>query len=166
MAKSKLVSLKTRPFSLALTFQSIGLASLLLIFKKYKTFSVLIYSYINTSGIGKTRNCVETRVSNTVPSHRLRALLHINAVFAATCNNANYANRIVSCNAITLQPNIGKCQLKLREKIVFVNWRIVHGHSTKFKLRIIPEVYPNFDIYCYRHMTVELHERFSLSGPF
>ena len=26
------------------------------IFKKYKTFSVLIYSYINTSGIGKTRN--------------------------------------------------------------------------------------------------------------
>ena len=30
-------------------------------FKKYKTFSVLIYSYINTSGIGKTRNCVETR---------------------------------------------------------------------------------------------------------
>ena len=32
-----------------------------IIFKKYKTFSVLIYSYINTSGIGKTRNCVETR---------------------------------------------------------------------------------------------------------
>ena len=28
---------------------------------KYKTFSVLIYSYINTSGIGKTRNCMETR---------------------------------------------------------------------------------------------------------
>ena len=27
----------------------------------YKTFSVLIYSYINTSGIRKTRNCVETR---------------------------------------------------------------------------------------------------------
>ena len=24
--------------------------------KKYKTFSVLIYSYINTSGIGKTKN--------------------------------------------------------------------------------------------------------------
>ena len=35
---------------------------LLLTFKKYKTYSVLIYSYINnTSGIGKTRNCVETR---------------------------------------------------------------------------------------------------------
>ena len=32
-----------------------------LIFNKYKTFSVLIYSYINTSGIGKTRNCMETR---------------------------------------------------------------------------------------------------------
>ena len=32
-----------------------------IIIKKYKTFSVLIYSYINTSGIGKTRNCVETR---------------------------------------------------------------------------------------------------------
>ena len=30
-------------------------------FNKYKTFSVLIYSYINTSGIGKTRNCMETR---------------------------------------------------------------------------------------------------------
>jgi hypothetical protein len=28
---------------------------------KYKTFSVLIYSYINTSGIGKTKNCMETR---------------------------------------------------------------------------------------------------------
>ena len=28
---------------------------------KYKTFSVLIYSYINTSGIGKTRNCMETQ---------------------------------------------------------------------------------------------------------
>ena len=27
-------------------------------FKKYKTFSVLIYSYINTSGNWKTRNCV------------------------------------------------------------------------------------------------------------
>jgi hypothetical protein len=27
-----------------------------LIVNKYKTFSVLIYSYINTSGIGKTRN--------------------------------------------------------------------------------------------------------------
>jgi hypothetical protein len=27
-----------------------------IIFNKYKTFSVLIYSYINTSGIGKTRN--------------------------------------------------------------------------------------------------------------
>ena len=26
-------------------------------FKKYKAFSVFIYSYINTSGIGKTRNC-------------------------------------------------------------------------------------------------------------
>ena len=32
-----------------------------LIINKYKTFSVLIYSYINTSGIGKTRNCMETR---------------------------------------------------------------------------------------------------------
>ena len=32
--------------------------------KKCKTFSVLIYSYINTSGIGKTRNCVETRRPN------------------------------------------------------------------------------------------------------
>ena len=39
-----------------------------IIFKKYKTFSVLIYSYINMSGnwkneklCGKTRNCVETR---------------------------------------------------------------------------------------------------------
>ena len=32
-----------------------------IIFHKYKTFSVLIYSYINTSGIGKTRNCMETR---------------------------------------------------------------------------------------------------------
>ena len=31
------------------------------LFNKYKTFSVLIYSYINTSGIGKTRNCMETR---------------------------------------------------------------------------------------------------------
>ena len=30
-------------------------------FKKYKTFCVLIYSYIDMSGIGKTRNCVETR---------------------------------------------------------------------------------------------------------
>ena len=30
---------------------------------KYKTFSVLIYSYINTSGIGKTRNCMETQRS-------------------------------------------------------------------------------------------------------
>ena len=27
-----------------------------IIINKYKTFSVLIYSYINTSGIGKTRN--------------------------------------------------------------------------------------------------------------
>ena len=26
-----------------------------------KTFSVLLYSYISTSRIGKTRNCVETR---------------------------------------------------------------------------------------------------------
>ena len=33
-------------------------------FKKYKTFSVLIYSYINTSGIGKTKNCVEKRQLN------------------------------------------------------------------------------------------------------
>ena len=32
-----------------------------IIINKYKTFSVLIYSYINTSGIGKTRNCMETR---------------------------------------------------------------------------------------------------------
>ena len=32
-----------------------------IILKRYKTFSVLIYSHINTSGIGKTRNCVETR---------------------------------------------------------------------------------------------------------
>jgi hypothetical protein len=34
-----------------------------IIFNKYKTFSVLIYSYINTSGreMGKTRNYVETR---------------------------------------------------------------------------------------------------------
>ena len=33
------------------------------IVNKYKTFSVLIYSYINTSRveIGKTKNCVETR---------------------------------------------------------------------------------------------------------
>jgi hypothetical protein len=31
------------------------------ILNKYKTFSVLIYSYINTSGTGETRNCVETR---------------------------------------------------------------------------------------------------------
>jgi hypothetical protein len=30
-------------------------------FNKYKTFSVLIYSYISTSGIGKTRNCMEIR---------------------------------------------------------------------------------------------------------
>ena len=28
------------------------------IFKKYKTFSVLIYSYINTSGNWKNENCV------------------------------------------------------------------------------------------------------------
>ena len=28
---------------------------------EYKTFSVLMYSYINTSEIGKTRNCMETR---------------------------------------------------------------------------------------------------------
>ena len=34
------------------------------VFRKYKTFSVLIYSYINTSGIGKTRNCVKTRRPN------------------------------------------------------------------------------------------------------
>ena len=33
----------------------------LFIFNKYKTFSALIYSYINTSGIGRTRNCMETR---------------------------------------------------------------------------------------------------------
>ena len=39
-----------------------------IIIKKYETFSVLIYSYINTSGnwkneklCGNTRNCVETR---------------------------------------------------------------------------------------------------------
>jgi hypothetical protein len=31
-----------------------------MLINKYKTFSVLIYSYINTSGIGKTRNCMET----------------------------------------------------------------------------------------------------------
>jgi hypothetical protein len=38
------------------------------IINKYKTFSMLIYSYINTNGnweneklCGKTRNCVETR---------------------------------------------------------------------------------------------------------
>ena len=39
---------------------------------KYKTFSVLIYSYINTSGIGKTRNCMETRrpKGNTTPEGR------------------------------------------------------------------------------------------------
>ena len=31
-------------------------------FNKYRTFSVLIYSYINTIvGIGKTRNCVESQ---------------------------------------------------------------------------------------------------------
>ena len=31
------------------------------LFNKYKTFSVLIYSNINTSGIGKTRNCMGKR---------------------------------------------------------------------------------------------------------
>ena len=31
------------------------------VFKKYKTFSVLICGYINTSENGKTRNYVETR---------------------------------------------------------------------------------------------------------
>ena len=33
--------------------------NVLITFKKYKTLSVLIYSYINRSGIGKTRNWVE-----------------------------------------------------------------------------------------------------------
>ena len=31
------------------------------VFKKFKTFSVLIYGYINTSENAKTRNYVETR---------------------------------------------------------------------------------------------------------
>ena len=40
---------------------SLGRFASCFIFNKYKTFSVLIYSYINTCGIGKTRNCMETR---------------------------------------------------------------------------------------------------------
>ena len=31
------------------------------IFKKYRTFSMLIYSYTNMSGNWKTKNCVDTR---------------------------------------------------------------------------------------------------------
>ena len=38
-----------------------GIALHCIVFKKYKTFFVLIYSYINTSEIGKTRNCAETK---------------------------------------------------------------------------------------------------------
>ena len=38
-------------------------------FNKHKTFSVLIYSYINTSGIGKTRNCTVFHTISSFPNY-------------------------------------------------------------------------------------------------
>ena len=49
------LTLQLRPWSLLLQAKE-----KYSIFKKYRTFSVLIYSYIQVE-IGKTRNCVETR---------------------------------------------------------------------------------------------------------
>ena len=41
----------------------------LFIFEKYKTFSVLIYSYINTSGIGKREIVCFHKISSALEAH-------------------------------------------------------------------------------------------------
>ena len=61
-------------------------------FKKYKTFSVLLYGYITTSGNLKMRNCVEARrLQGGVFLHNFDfSNLHVDSISVLTAGQKRY----------------------------------------------------------------------------